>query len=102
MDIRLGARVTGKAGKDSVTIQYTDAEGEQELSVNKLIVSVGRRPFTTNVLAQDAGVELNERGLWLWMDNVETAVAGVYAVGDGYEDRMLRRIKARKRGWVAS
>ena len=90
LDIRLGARVTGsKAGKDSVTIQYTDAEGEQELSVNKLIVSVGRRPFTTNVLAQDAGVELNERGFVVVDGQCRTAVAGVYAVGDVVRGPML-------------
>lgn len=90
LDIRLGARVTGsKANKDSVTVQYSDAEGEQEVTVNKLIVSVGRRPFTENLLAQDCGIEQDERGFIAVDGQCRTGVSGVYAIGDVVRGPML-------------
>jgi dihydrolipoamide dehydrogenase len=64
LDIRLGARVTGTEildGKE-VKVKFTDAEGDKEIIVDKLIVAVGRRPLTQNLLAGDSGVELDERG----------------------------------------
>ena len=47
LDIRLGAKVSGaKAGKDGVTLEYTDAAGSQTVVVDKVVVAIGRRPFT--------------------------------------------------------
>jgi len=43
-------------------VTYTDAKGEQTLTVDKLVVSIGRRPFTTDLLADGTGVQLDERG----------------------------------------
>ena len=90
LDIRLGARVTGsRVADNSVTVQYTDANGEQEISVNKLIVAVGRRPYTENLLADDAGIELTEKGFIAVDGQCRTGVAGVYAVGDVVRGPML-------------
>ncbi len=41
---------------------YTDAKGEQTITFDKLIVAVGRRPVTTDLLAADSGVTIDERG----------------------------------------
>lgn len=90
LDIRLGARVTGsKTAENSVTVQFNDAEGEQELSVNKLIVAVGRRPFTENLLADNSRVELDERGFIRVDGQCRTGVEGVYAIGDVVRGPML-------------
>ena len=93
LDIRLGAKVTGtkvKQGKKpSVAVQYTDKEGEQEEVFERLIVCVGRRPFTQNVMAEDSGVETDERGFIKVDEHCATNVEGVYAVGDAVRGPML-------------
>src|SRR5215510_11684199 len=57
MDIKLGAKVSGaKSTASGVEVIYSDASGSQTINVDKLIVCVGRRPFTKNLLDNDAGV----------------------------------------------
>jgi dihydrolipoamide dehydrogenase len=90
LKIRLGARVTGsEVKKKQVTVNFTDAEGEQQLTFDKLIVAVGRRPVTTDLLATDSGVDLDERGFIYVDDQCATSVPGVYAVGDVVRGAML-------------
>ena len=90
LDIRLGTRVTGaevKAKKVRVTFQ--DKEGEQVIEVDKLIVAVGRRPYTEGLLSRDCGVNLDERGFLYVNDLCATDVPNVYAVGDVVRGPML-------------
>lgn len=90
LDIRLNARVTGsEVKKKQVTVHFTDANGEQQLTFDKLIVSVGRRPVTQDVLAADSGVTLDERGFIFVDDQCATSVPGVYAIGDVVRGPML-------------
>ena len=90
LDIRLGARVTGSEVKDGeVTVNFTDAKGEQHMTFDKLIVAVGRRPVTNNVLSADSGVTIDERGFIFVDDICATSVPGVYAVGDVVRGPML-------------
>ncbi|WP_296272288.1 dihydrolipoyl dehydrogenase [Pseudomonas sp. UBA6323] len=90
LDIRLGARVTGSEVKDKqVVVSFTDANGEQKMTFDKLIVAVGRRPVTTDLLAADSGVDLDERGYIFVNDQCETSVPGVYAIGDVVRGAML-------------
>ena len=90
LDIRLGTRVMGaEAGKGSVSVSYQDKEGDHTLSVDKLIVAVGRRPFTEGLLAPDSGVNLDERGFLFVNDHCATDAPGVYAVGDVVRGPML-------------
>ena len=91
LDIRLGARVTGSEikGKE-VEVIYQDGEGtDHKLTFDKLIVAVGRRPCTENLLAPDCGVNLDERGFIFVDDNCATDVPGVYAIGDVVRGPML-------------
>ncbi|MGP3789613.1 dihydrolipoyl dehydrogenase [Pseudomonas sp. B392_1p] len=90
LNIRLGARVTGSEIKGKqVTVKFTDAAGEQELTFDKLIVAVGRRPVTGNLLAADSGVTMDERGFVFVDDFCATSVPGVYAIGDVVRGAML-------------
>src|SRR3989338_6889136 len=87
---RLGARVTGsEVKKKQVTVNFTDAEGEQKIVFDKLIVAVGRRPVTTDLLAADSGVDMDERGFIFVDDQCATSVPGVYAIGDVVRGAML-------------
>lgn len=90
LQVRLGARVTGtEVKKKQVTVSFTDAEGEQQLTFDKLIVAVGRRAYTENLLATDCGVDMDERGVIFVDDYCATSVPGVYAVGDAVRGAML-------------
>lgn len=90
LDIRLGARVTGTEVKgEQVVVTFSDANGEQQLTFDKLIVAVGRRPVTTNLLAADNGVTMDERGFIFVDDFCATSVPGVYAIGDVVRGAML-------------
>ena len=83
LDIRLGARVTGSEAKGKkVTVNYEDKGGEHSETFDKLIVAVGRRPMTGELLAQDTGVSLDERNFIYVDGQCRTDAPGVYAIGD--------------------
>ena len=90
LDIRLGAKVTAASAKGGkVTVDYDDASGSQQVDVDKLVVAVGRRAFTDGLLADDSGIELDERGFIVVDDECRTGVKNVYAVGDCVRGPML-------------
>ncbi|MCP5161767.1 MAG: dihydrolipoyl dehydrogenase [Hahellaceae bacterium] len=90
LDIRLKARVTGTETKrGTVKVMFEDTKGAQELKFDKLIVAVGRKPFTEGLLSADSGVNLDERGFIFVDDHCQTDVPGVFAVGDVVRGPML-------------
>jgi len=90
MNVLLGARVTGTEvnGKE-VTVNYSDSEGDKSATFDKLIVAVGRRPYTENLLSGDCGVNLDERGFIFVNDQCATDAPGIYAIGDVVRGPML-------------
>jgi dihydrolipoamide dehydrogenase len=90
LDIKLGAMVSkATVGKNGVTVEYKNKDGEQSIEVDKLVVAVGRRPVTDNLFADDAGIQLDERGFVVVDDECRTRVKGVYAIGDCVRGPML-------------
>jgi dihydrolipoamide dehydrogenase len=90
LDIRLGAKVkSALVKKKKVQVTVETADGESQLSFDKLLVSVGRKPYTRGLLADDAGVRLTERGQIEVDEQSRTSAAGVWAVGDCVRGPML-------------
>ncbi len=90
LDIRLGTRVVSAAVEDGVVrVGYQEGEEDKSLEVDRLIVAVGRRPYTEGLLAEDSGVNLDERGFLYVNDLCATDVPHVYAVGDVVRGPML-------------
>ena len=90
LNIRMGARVTGsQVNGEEVTVNYTEAGEEKQITFDRLIVAVGRRPVTTDLLASDSGVESDERGYIYVDDHCATSVPGVFAIGDCVRGLML-------------
>jgi dihydrolipoamide dehydrogenase len=90
LDVRLGAKVSGtKAVKDAVRVSYADASGEQSLVADRVIVAIGRRPYTRDLLADGTGVALDARGFVQVDDHCRTGAEGVWAVGDCVRGPML-------------
>jgi dihydrolipoamide dehydrogenase len=90
LDIKLGAKVSSAAvSGNAVDVLYTDAQGEHSVQVDKLVVAVGRRPYTQELLAQGTGVELDERGFIHVDEHCRTGAPNVWAVGDVVRGPML-------------
>jgi len=91
LDIRLGTLVTGTEvnGKE-VTVTSKNAAGEESSQTfDKLIVAVGRKPYTDGLLAEDCAVQMDERGFIHVNEQCATDAPGVYAIGDIVRGPML-------------
>jgi dihydrolipoamide dehydrogenase len=53
-----------------------------ELDVDKVLVSVGRRPLTRDIGLESAGVAVDEKGYVVVNEFMQTNVPAVYAIGD--------------------
>ncbi|MCY0966584.1 dihydrolipoyl dehydrogenase [Parathalassolituus penaei] len=90
MDIRLGARVTGSEVKDGqVTVTFQEGGEEKKETFDKLIVAVGRKPYTEGLLAADSGVSMDERGFIHVDETCKTSAPGIWAIGDVVRGPML-------------
>jgi dihydrolipoamide dehydrogenase len=90
LDVRLGAKVVGmQRGEDGITLDYQDAAGAKSITVDKVVVAIGRRPFTHELLAAGTGVELDERGFIKVDHECRTAAGNVWAIGDVVRGPML-------------
>ena len=91
LNILLGVTIGEvKAAKKSVSIAYTDKDGQaQKLDADRLIVSVGRVPNTNGLNAEAVGLRLDERGRIDVDDHCRTNLPGVWAVGDVVRGPML-------------
>jgi dihydrolipoamide dehydrogenase len=102
LDIKLGAKVARAAvSGTAVDVVYTDTQGEHALQVDKLIVAVGRRPFTQNLLAEGTGVELDARGFVQVDEHCRTGAPNVWAIGDVVRGPMLAH-KGKEEGIMAA
>jgi dihydrolipoamide dehydrogenase len=93
LDIQLGSRVTGSkissgANKTAV-VEFSNSAGEHEITFDKVIVAVGRRPYLDDVLEEELGVELDDRGRIKVNSHCETNLPSIYAVGDVTRGPML-------------
>ncbi len=97
--IHLGIRIDAvKTTKKTVTVEYTDAEGDTASQVfDQLIVSIGRVPNTEGLNAEAVGLKLDERGFVAVDDECRTNVPNVWAVGDVVRGPMLAH-KAEEEG----
>ena len=90
LDLRMGARVTSaKVSKDKVEVKYNSGSEEHSETFDKLIVAVGRRPYTEGLIAKSARIELDEKGFVAVNDKFRSSLPGVYAVGDVIGNPML-------------
>ncbi len=90
LDIKLGARVmSSEVTGDGVTLNYTDQTGDQQLSVDRVIVAVGRRPNIDQLISPETDLLIDERGLVHVNDACETNLPGVWAIGDLVRGPML-------------
>lgn len=75
-------------GETGAVLRYRTPEGEQNLEVDYVLVTVGRRPNTDGCNLEATGVAME--GRFVKTDSQQkTSVAGVYAIGDCTTGLML-------------
>jgi dihydrolipoamide dehydrogenase len=91
LEFRLGAKVTGaKVLKTKVKVTIEDAKGGiDEMDVERVLVSVGRRPYSAGAGLEAAGVEMDDHGRVAIDDHFRTSADGIYAIGDLVRGPML-------------
>ncbi|MEM6600708.1 MAG: dihydrolipoyl dehydrogenase [Verrucomicrobiota bacterium] len=91
---------SAKAGKGKVTLVAMKDGKELKLVAEKVLVAVGRKPFTDGLQLDAAGVQLTDRGRIEVDDHWKTAADSIYAIGDVIEGPMLAH-KAEAEGVAA-
>lgn len=93
LNIKLGARVTGsklsRGARKTVAVEYSTETAKQKAVFDKLIVAVGRSPYTESLLDETVGIELDDRGFIKVDDQCATNIPNIYAVGDVVRGPML-------------
>ena len=96
--IHTGVKVSSVKAVKEVVVEYTDNAGKaQTLTVDRLIVSIGRVPHTAGLNAAAMGLKLDQRGFVAVDDHCKTNLDGVWAVGDVVRGPMLAH-KAEEEG----
>lgn len=80
IDVKTGVNVTGHTPEDGrTTVHY--GEGES-ITVELVVVSVGRRPYADELGLEGTAVEVSDRGFVVVDEHLRTGEPGVWAVGD--------------------
>lgn len=102
LKFRLGCRVqSAKAENGKGVVTFIDGDNnEQRIDADRVLVAVGRKPFTDGLGLREVGVKLDDRGRVEVGDRFETNVPGIYAIGDVIRGAMLAH-KAEEEGIAA-
>ncbi len=103
LSFEFGARVTGAAlhaEGSEVTVTYEREGRTYQVTGDRLLVAVGRRPNTEGLGADKVGLKLDRRGAIEIDDHFRTNVPGIYAIGDVVRGPMLAH-KAEDEGVAA-
>jgi dihydrolipoamide dehydrogenase len=90
----IGAKVAN--GKITVTVEDRESKAKSDIEVDKVLVSVGRRPMTDKLGLEHSGVK-TEKGFVVVDGHFRTSVEGIYAIGDAIGGIMLAH-KAEEEG----
>ncbi len=90
LNIHLGSFVRGsKKTRKGVSLEIEIDGKVNNVDYEKVIVAVGRRPFTENLLSESVNLSLDEKGFVPVNDFCQTSIDNVYAVGDIVRGPML-------------
>lgn len=100
--IHLSTKVSSiTAMKSGLKVNLETSDGMSDIKVDKVLVSVGRKPNTKGSGLDTLGVELDDRGFIKVNEKQQTNIPNIYAIGDIVGDPMLAH-KATHEGKVAA
>ncbi len=92
MEIKLSTKVTGVAvngDKATVTVEPAAGGAAETLEADVVLVAIGRRPNTDGLALDKVGLSTNARGQIETDARLQTAVPGIWAIGDVIPGPML-------------
>ena len=87
LKFRLGARVSAARVEGESCV--VEVDGAEPIICDRVLVAVGRKPYTENLGLDTVGIEVDERGRIPVAAHFETSADGVYAIGDVIAGPML-------------
>ena len=97
---KLGSKVEEVINKgNKVLINYLDSKSKKKetIEVDKVLVSVGRKPYTEGLNLSKVGVKKDNKGRIEVNSKLQTSVKNIYAIGDVIKGPMLAH-KAEEEG----
>jgi len=97
---RLNSKVSSvKNQKNSVLVKFTDNKTlkEETIESDKVLVSVGRKPYTEGLNLSKVGIKKDNKGRISVNEKLQTSINNVYAIGDVIKGPMLAH-KAEEEG----
>ena len=90
LSFSLSTKITGsKQLKNKVVLDAETKNGTTKFEAEKVLVAVGRAPFTERLGLEKIGISLDDRGRIPVDKHFRTSVKGVYAIGDVTPGPML-------------
>ena len=89
---KMGSKVNSvKDISPKVLINYTDIKNSKDetLEVDKVLVSVGRKPYTEGLNLTKVGVKKDNKGRIETNEKLQTSIQNIYAIGDVIKGPML-------------
>ncbi|MDP7341221.1 MAG: dihydrolipoyl dehydrogenase [Candidatus Thalassarchaeum sp.] len=85
-----GAVIKGKGASRKIELTFEKEGEEHTIKVDKILVTVGRKPNTKGWGLENTGVRMDAAGRFIRIDRqCRTSVPGVYAIGDVAGEPML-------------
>ncbi len=82
VQVRTGSKVVRAEATDQNSGMRVHVDGAEPVEADQMLVAIGRRPSTSGMGLEDAGVELDDRGFIRTDHTMATSVPGIWAVGD--------------------
>ena len=102
LKLRTGTKAGGmERKKDGIEVTLETDGKSEKITVDKILVAVGRRPNGKGLGLEEVGVNVDERGFVPVNDQLQTNVEHIYAIGDVARAPLLAH-KAMKEGLVAA
>ena len=88
-----------KPSGSGVSIEYTDLKSKknEKLEFDKVLVSVGRKPYTEGLNLTKIGIKKDKKGRIEVNEKLQTSIENIYAIGDVIKGPMLAH-KAEEEG----
>ncbi len=100
MKFKLNSKVQSVSNKSkllSINIINNETSKKEKIEADKVLVSVGRKPYTEGLNLSKIGVKKDKKGRIEVNDKFETSVKNIYAIGDVIKGPMLAH-KAEEEG----
>ena len=100
VNVMLNSKAGGGLQNGKVKVEESDGK-VVEIDADKVLVAIGRRPYTEGLELEHAGLSIDEMGFIHVDDQMRTKVPHIYAIGDVVSPVMLAH-KASMQGRVAA